>query len=172
MCEAVIVMRAGQVVRCAGFSVIGSSGIVGWVEEVWLDEADAPAGVAIELLDERRVFLAVADIADFSADGFSLTMRPDARLLALELPRVVTADTNDGTLAATWKTTDEPVEIGNQGAVPMDRSAPALRLASSREGRPLWQVIAALYTFLVLLVTALIGIDFLIAYLVTGAPPY
>ena len=104
-------VQAAQIVGCAGFSVCGSSGIVGWVEEVWLDEADAPAGVAVELLDERRVFLPVADIAEILPESFSVTMRPNARLLALELPRVATAGANGEALSATWRTTDEPVDL-------------------------------------------------------------
>ena len=165
-------MQAAQIVGCAGFSVIGPSGVVGWVEEVWLDEGDAPAGVAVELFDERRVFLPAADIADVSRESVSVTMRPGSRLLALELPRVATADANGEPLTATWKTTDEPVDLTAPGGLSLVRGIPGAKRATSRAGRPLWQVIGALYVFLAVLVSALIGIDFLVAYLVTGAPPY
>ncbi len=40
---------------------------------------------------------------------------------------------------------------------------------ADRDERPLWQIVALLYTGLALLAVLLIGVCFLVAYLVTGS---
>lgn len=163
-------MQLQQVAGCAGFWVIGPIGTIGWVEEVWLSESDDPAGVVVELVDGRRAFLPSAGIEDVSEYDRHVEMHPHASLLALELPRLATSESDQTIMAATWRTNGRQLELPTAQGLPANVDAVQ---ASEREtGRPLWQVVAAVYACLVLIVMSLIGIDYLVAYLVTGSPPY
>src|SRR5947209_8739011 len=93
---------------CEGFRVESSQGLLGWVEETWLGEADAPVALAVRTIDGRDGLLLAEDVDRVDREGQALAMRAAARLLELDVPRVDTASSNG--LAASWRTTGEPLE--------------------------------------------------------------
>jgi hypothetical protein len=161
-----------ELAGCEGFRLESPRGLLGWVEETWLGAGDEPVALAIRTIDWREGLLLAEDVERVIRDHELLTMRAGARLLELELPRVETASTNG--LSASWRTTGEPLELPEPPGV-VDRALLAIRpwrLAPpprSAAERPLWVVLAELYAVLALIVCTLIGLDFLIAWLVTGS---
>lgn len=149
--------------NCSGYRVSGPDGAIGWVEEIWLGEAGEPAGVAVELRDGRRVFLPVDSVQDVSAGDRTVTVRPGARLLQLELPHLV-MDGAGGPVSATWRTTGVPIDAGD--------AAVAEPVAQPEQiARPIWRDVATLYGFLGVLAAVLIAVDFVVAWAVTGDVP-
>ena len=53
---------------CDGFSVDGADGLLGWVEETWLDDSGHPAALAVRTSDGRRALLALAAVRAVDAD--------------------------------------------------------------------------------------------------------
>ena len=106
-------------------------------------------------------------------------MREGGRLLALEPPRLLAEPDGSAQLHATWATTGRSLTLPEPHApgtlseyIPRphlpQRAAPAPR----SELRAFAVSIGTLYAFLVVLAAALIGLDFLVAWLVTGNPGY
>jgi len=161
-----------ELAGCEGFRLESPRGLLGWVEETWLGAADEPVALAIRTIDGREGLLLAEDVERVTRDHELLTMRAGARLLALELPRVDTASANG--LSASWRTTGEPLELPEPPGV-VDRALLAIRpwrLAPPPRpaaDRPLWLTIVEMYTVLALIVGTLIGLDFLVAWLVTGS---
>jgi hypothetical protein len=161
-----------ELAGCEGFRLESSRGLLGWVEETWLGAADEPVALAIRTIDGREGLLLAEDVERAIREHELLTMRAGARLLELELPRVDTPSTNG--LSASWRTTGESLELPDPPGV-VDRALLAIRpwrLAPPPRPaaeRPLWVMLAELYAVLALIVCTLIGLDFLIAWLVTGS---
>src|SRR6266496_5390157 len=107
-------------------------------------------------------------LRDWSSDVCS------SDLLELDVPHVETASVDGASVvSASWQTTGEvlepplppgPVRRALLGLRPW-RLAPPPRPEAER---PLWQLVAVLYTSLALIVTLVIGLAFLVARLVTG----
>ena len=95
-------------------------------------------------------------------------MRAEARLLELDIPRV------ENGLAASWRTTGELLEPPSEPAGAVDRALLTIRpwrLAPPPQPdaeRPLWQMIAVLYTALALIVSLVIAVAFVAAWIATG----
>ncbi|TML34949.1 MAG: hypothetical protein E6G24_03095 [Actinobacteria bacterium] len=157
---------------CDGFRVETPDGLVGWVEEAWLGAESEPAALAIRMIDGRDCLLLAEDVETVVRESELVRMRPEARLLELDLPRVDTASTNG--LSASWRTTGEVLEPPEPpGAVALFllafrpwRLAPPPRPESER---PLWVNLVVLYTALTLVVGLVIGLCFLVARIATGS---
>ena len=48
---------------CDGFKVEATHGLLGWVDEPWLGPDGEPAGLALRLIDGRRVFVLARDVS-------------------------------------------------------------------------------------------------------------
>jgi hypothetical protein len=157
---------------CEGFRLESPQGIAGWVEETWLGASDEPVALVIRLIDGRDGLLLAEDVETVSREHERLTMSPGTRLLELELPHVETSSA-DG-MSASWRTTGAPLELPERPdvvsrallAIRPWRLAPPPRPWSER---PAWVTVLALYVAIALIVGLLIGLDFLVAKLVTGS---
>jgi len=160
-----------ELAGCEGFRLESERGLAGWVEETWLGAGDEPVALAIRLIDGRDGLLLAEDVATVIREHELLTMRAGARLLELELPRVLAS--NNG-LSAAWRTTGEALELPDPPGL-VDRALLGIRpwrLAPPprpETGRPLWLTLVVLYAALALIACLLIGLDFLISWLVTGS---
>lgn len=149
---------------CDGFQVESREGMVGWVEEVWLDGSDEPEALAIRITEGRRALLRVDDIESLDLEYGWVVVGPDAKLLELDAPRV------DGATAASWRTTGTVLPVPRPPGL-IDRILRRSRRRLGRPGReerPIWQVVGFLYGVLVLLIALFMTLSFLVAYLVTG----
>jgi hypothetical protein len=161
-----------ELADCEGFRLECSHGLAGWVEETWLGAADEPVALVIRLIDGRDGLLLAEDVETVIRDHERLTLRSGARLLELELPHV-DASSADG-MSASWRTTGAPLELPERAdvvsrallAIRPWRLAPPPRPWSER---PAWVTILVLYISIALIVGLLIGLDFLVAKLVTGS---
>ncbi len=144
-----------------GYRVLSADEQLGWVEELWLGAADEPVAAVVRLADERRGLVVAEDVAAVAATERSLTLAPAARLIRLDPPHV--EQQADGLSSATWRATGELLQL--PATRPLDKQT------EPRE-RPVWMTIATLYFMLGGIVCLVIGLDFLLAYLVAGSPPY
>jgi hypothetical protein len=159
---------------CEGFRLESQLGLHGWVEETWLGPAGEPAALAIRTIDGRDGLLVVEEVGAVVPESQLVVMRREGRLLELDVPRIESAPA-DGTrrLSASWQTTGETLELPWPPG-PIRRLMLALRpwrLAPPprpEAERPLWQVVALLYTALGVIVGLVIAAAFIIAYYVTG----
>jgi hypothetical protein len=167
------VATVAEVQSCDGFAVEAPDGVVGWVEETWLDSTDHPAAFAIRTPQGRRALLPVESVTAVDPDTQEVHVPANTELLELDAPRLEHAN---GSVAASWRTTGavvgtEPAQIAPT-AEPPTPSLTASRASTARHERPLWQIVTFALSALVALISFEIGLMFLVAYLVTGYPPY
>ena len=157
---------------CDGFRLESGDGLIGWVEESWLGQAREPAALAIRTLDGRRGLLLAEDVRAVAPERERVFMREKGRLRELDVPRVRPVGES---LAASWSTTGQtlepppppgPMQRALLSVRPWRLAAPPTPLAE----RPLWQIVAVLYTCLALIVGLVIGLSFLAARLFAGSP--
>jgi hypothetical protein len=161
--------------RCEGFRVESPPGFHGWVEETWLGAADEPAALAVRMVDGRDGLLLAEDVETLDRDRRLLAMRPDARLLELDPPRIDTESANG--ISASWRTTGELSELPvSRGvfervliALGRRRLVPPPPRPEPDRDRPTWLTLLLLFSTIALIVGVLIGLDFLIAWLATGS---
>lgn len=162
-----------ELTGCEGFRLESPEGLIGWVEETWLDASGEPVALAIRTVDGRDGLLLAEDVDHLDPDSELLDMRAGAQLLELEAPRVDTASSNG--LAASWRTTGAPLEPLPEPPGAVDRALLAIRpwrlAPPPRPGieRPMWLQIAVLYSALAVIVLVVIGVCFLIAWAATGS---
>jgi len=164
------------VAECDGFRLESAEGLLGWVEETWRDAAAEPAALAVRTIDGRRALLLADGVIGVSADTEAVFARPGAVLLELAAPRVELIRLDDGHVAsasATWATTGDLVEPPPppgpiRSALLARRPWRLARPSSAPAERPLWLVIATLYTAIAVMTGLFIAAAFLVAYLVTG----
>ena len=155
---------------CEGFRVESPQGLLGWVEETWLGEADEPVALAVRTIDGRDGLLLTEDVESVLRESELLAIRPQSRLLELDLPRI---EASSNGLTASWRTTGELLELPDPPGA-LDRALLAIRpwrLAPPRRAGadpPFWQALIGLYLALAVIVGVVIGLCFLIARLVTG----
>ncbi len=151
---------------CDGFTVEAPGGLLGYVEETWLDGSDHPGALAVRTCDGRRALLPAEAVRAVDADAQEVLVPADVRLLELDAPRIASSD---GTLAAAWRTTGAVVKpaAGAEEAQP-SAAVVAARAATAVKDRPLAQTVALALGFLVALISFEIGLAFLAAYLATG----
>jgi hypothetical protein len=152
---------------CDGYAVEAPGGLVGWVEETWLDRADHPAALAVRTPDGRRALLLAERVRAVDPDAQEVLVEAGALLLELAPPRVATVE---GEVTASWRTTGatvEPEPLAPE-APPDSPAVAAARATTARVERPLWTIVAFALGCLATLVSAEIGLMFLVAWLVTG----
>jgi hypothetical protein len=155
---------------CDGFEVLTSRGFVGWVEETWLDAHENPTAFALRISDGRRGLMIADSVEDCVRERRSLLVSSDVRVLELEPPHIHAG----GPLVATWRPTGEAIELpeppGPVHHAVLDRlHRPVVPTPAPSPGeRPLWQILAILYSCLGVIALTLVGVDFLIAYFSTG----
>ena len=162
-----------ELAGCEGFRVESPEGLIGWVEETWLDASGEPVALAIRTVDGRDGLLLAEDVDHLDPDRELLDMRAGASLRELEAPRVDITSSNG--LAASWRTTGAPLEPPPEPPGAVDRALLAIRpwrlAPPPRPGieRPMWLQIAVLYSALAVIVVVVIGVCFLIAWAATGS---
>ena len=155
---------------CEGFRVESPQGLLGWVEETWLGSAGEPAALAVRTIDGRDGLLLADEVESVLRESEFLVMRPESRLLELDLPRV---EASSNGLAASWRTTGELLEPPDPPGV-LARAQLAVRpwrLAPPRSpgaDPPFWQALIGMYVALAVIVGVMIGLCFLLARLVSG----
>jgi hypothetical protein len=152
----------GDLRGCDGFRVESPAGLLGWVEEVWLDTSDEPEALAIRTTEGRRALLEADDVESLDLEQGWVVVGAEPSLLELDAPRV------DGSRAASWRTTGKVLPVPSPPGL-VDRILRRSRRRAAREERPIWQVVGVLYGVLVLLIVGFMTLAFLVAYLVTGS---
>jgi hypothetical protein len=150
---------------CDGFSVEGPEGLLGWVEETWLDDSRHPAALAVRTASGRRALLLTDAIRAVDADTQQVIVAAQPRLLELDAPRIASGDS---LVAASWQTTGALLEPSARAAASPPAALAASRTLTAHHERPLWQIAAFGLACLASLVAFVIGLDFFVAYLVTG----
>jgi hypothetical protein len=159
--------------NCDGFSVVSAAGLAGWVEELWLDDADVPAAFAVRLIDGRRGLLLAAGIDRVEPERRTIAVGADSRLLELEPPHLDPG----GSLAASWRATGVALPLPEPPGLLQSRIAslhrpPVAAGSGPKRERHILELMAGMLAGLTLIACSLIGIDILVAYLATGSPPY
>jgi hypothetical protein len=150
---------------CDGFSIEGADGLLGWVEETWLDDSGHPAALAIRTTNGLRALLPRDAVRAVDLDTQQVIVAANPQLQELDAPRVATADS---TLAASWRTTGALVHPDAAASALPPEALAASRTLTTHHERPLWQIAAFALTCLAALVAFVICLDFFVAYLVTG----
>jgi hypothetical protein len=162
-----------ELLGCDGFRVESPRGLMGWVEETWLGAAQEPAALAVRTLDGRRGLLLAEDVDAVAADSELVLIGEGRSLRELDVPRVTNGSA--AALAAAWTTTGRTLEPPSPPGL-VQRALLAVRpwrlAPPPKPGaeRPLWQIVAALYFCLALIVGLVIGLSFLAAQLAAGQP--
>jgi hypothetical protein len=154
-----------QLQSCDGFSVEGSEGLIGWVEETWLDDSGHPAALAVRTSDGRRALLLTDAVRAIDPDTQQVIVAAHPELKELDSPTIASADS---TVAASWRTTGAVVEPAGAALGTPPPALAASRTVSAHRERALWQIVAFALGCLASLVAFEIGLAFFVAYLVTG----
>jgi hypothetical protein len=154
-----------------GYVVESTEGDLGWVEEVWIDEANEPGALAVLTNDGRHGLLRSEDVVAVDREYRWVVVQSDPELLELDPPRMVESNEGDepGRLAASWTTTGDVLRLAPRRR---RRWRPAfLRRKSSSPGAEpkLWRAIAVLLSSIAFLVVFVATLAFLVARIVTGA---
>jgi hypothetical protein len=159
--------------NCDGYGVETPVGVVGWVEEMWLDDRDDPTALAVRLLDGRRGLLVQDQITEVSHDHRAVTIASDARILQLEPPHV---QGNGGTPVASWAASGAALELPEPAGLVRGAFAglhrPPVPKAPEDAGDSTLRTILAMFIGIAIIGVAVIALDILVAYAVTGHPPY
>lgn len=165
--------------RSDGYHVEAGNADVGLVEEVWLGDDGAAHALAIRTATGEHGLLLAEDVAVVDPDQQRVAMREGARLRALEPPRLVAEPDGSVQLHASWATTGRSLPLPEPHApgtlseyIPRPHLPQRSATAPRSELRAFAVSVGTLYAFLVFLAAALIGLDFLVAWLVTGHAAY
>jgi len=150
---------------CDGFSIEGADGLLGWVEETWLDDSGHPAALAVRTRTGRRALLLTDAIRAVDADAQQVIVAAQPELQELDAPRIASADT---AVTASWQTTGTLHEPAGPASASPPPALAASRMLTARHERPLWQIVAFALGCLASLVAFEIGLDFFVAYIVNG----
>jgi hypothetical protein len=158
--------------RTEDFVVESTDGDLGWVEEVWVAEANEPGALAVRTTEGRHGLLLAEDVLAIDREYRWVVVRPEATLLELDSPRMSTEreGADVGRVSASWSTTGEvfraaPRRRRSRSAFRRRRSKAA---STDREPR-LWRAVAALLSFIALLVVVVVALAVVIPWLVAGA---
>jgi hypothetical protein len=149
---------------CDGFSVEGADGLLSWVEETWLDDSDHPAALAVRTSSGRRGLLPADAIRAVDPDTQQVIVA-NPQLQELDAPRLATFDS---ALAASWRTTGALIDPAAAAPATPPAALAASRSLTAHRERPFWQIAVFMLAGLATLVAFEIGLDFFVAYLVTG----
>ncbi|HEU0248627.1 MAG TPA: hypothetical protein VFR38_16240 [Gaiellaceae bacterium] len=158
-----------------GFVVESPDGDLGWVEEVWVGEANEPAALAVRTADGRHGLLLGEDVLAVDRENRWVVVPPEPDLLELDVPRLTTMHEEGAAirLAASWATTGALLPVSprrhRRSRFPSRPSEATRPMPTESLERPLWQPVGVLIASLVLIVAFAITLAFVIARLVTGA---
>lgn len=159
-----------EVPNVDGFEIVTPSGLAGWVEEMWLDSADAPIALALRLLDGRRGLLFTSDVDEVVRERCSIRISDGVRILELEPPHL---EARDGVPVASWRATGVELSLpeppGQLHQAILARHRPIVPAQAPKPERPIWRLMLGVYLALAVIALTVIGLDFLVAYLVTGS---
>jgi hypothetical protein len=159
--------------NCDGYSVATPAGLVGWVEEIWLDDADSAMALAVRLVDGRRGLLVHDEIAEVAHEHRTVSIATDAHILRLGSPHVHHGP--DGTPVASWAATGAELELPEPAGLIRGTLLGLHRPAVQRPtdtGISTFRTIVTMFVTIAFLGLSVIGLDILVAYLATGHPPY
>jgi hypothetical protein len=145
-----------------GFVVESPEGELGWVEEVWVRDANTPCALAVRTVDGGHGLLVAKDVLAVDREHHWVVVSPHPALRELSPPRLVAAhDGQRGTFIASWMTTGHVLR-------PSRRQRPwrfPLRSRSEKVEREpeLWQAVTVLLTSIALIVAVVIVLAFLVA---------
>lgn len=158
-----------------GFLVESAAGDVGWVEEVWVEEARGADAVAIRTADCRHALVLDDDVLAVDREQRWVVVSPETRFLELDRPHVTRRHDEGGRLESSWATTGGLLEVTARPRhlwhVPYRPAEPAPPPRRRRAERPMWQGIAALLVTIALLVVVTVALAYAVANLVAGAAP-
>jgi len=152
-----------------GFIVESADGELGWVEEVWLDEQNAPRALAVCTGEGKRGLILPEDVLAVDDEHEWVVVKPQPTLLELAPPRLASID--GAALAAAWATTGETI-VPSPVRLPGGTRRRAVQIVAAGPNRPARSIgttIVLLYGGIAFLVAFLIVLAFGIAKLVTGA---
>jgi hypothetical protein len=158
-----------------GFVVESPDGDLGWVEEVWVGEANEPRALAVRTADGRHGLLLEGEVLAVDRENRWVVVSAEPALLELAAPRLTVApdEREPRTAVASWTTTGELLPVAPRRLrLPRFLARRWRTVRGGRAGRrerPVWQSIAVLIASLALIVAFTITVAFLIADLVTGA---
>jgi hypothetical protein len=155
-----------------GYVVESTEGDLGWVEEVWVGDANEPDALAVRTSEGRHGLLSGKDVLAVDHEYHWVVVRPEPVLLELDSPRMLTGGEGDagGRVAASWSTTGMVFRVTPRRRpwrIPFRRRRSA-SASADREPR-LWRSVAVLLSSIALLVVVVATLAFLVARLVTGA---
>jgi hypothetical protein len=158
-----------------GFVVESPDGDLGWVEEVWVGEANEPAALAVRTVDGQRGLLLGGDVLAVDRENRWVVVPPEPDLLELDVPHLTTTRGEGKAIriAASWTTTGAPLPVSPRRhrlwRSPSRRPEATPSVPTESPERPLWQPVGVLIASLVLIVAFAITLAFVVARLVTGA---
>lgn len=157
-----------------GFVVESPDGDLGWVEEVWVGEANEPAALAVRTADGRHGLLLGEDVLAVDRENRWVVVPAEPDLLELDVPRLTTMRERGAIrLAASWTTTGALLPVSprrhRRSRFPSHPSKATPPAPTESLERPLWQPVGLLIVSLVLIVALVITLAFVVARLVTGA---
>jgi hypothetical protein len=159
--------------NCDGYSVATPAGVVGWVEEMWLDDSDSATALAVRLLDGRRGLLVRDEIDEVEHERRTVTIGTGARILPLEPPHVHNGP--KGATVASWAATGAPLELPEPAGVVRSALAGLHRPVVPRTtdgSMSTFRTVVTMFAAIAVIGISVIGLDILVAYLATGHPPY
>src|SRR5215831_783702 len=101
--------------NCDGYSVATPAGVVGWVEEMWLDDSDSAIALAVRLLDGRRGLLVRDEIDEVAHERRTVSIRAHGRILRLGSPHLHVGP--GGAPVASWAATVAPLDLPEPAGV-------------------------------------------------------
>jgi hypothetical protein len=159
--------------NCDGYSVATPAGVVGWVEEIWLDDSDSAMALAVRLVDGRRGLLVREEIDEVAHERRTVSIRTGAHILRLGSPHV--HDGANGARVASWAATGAELELPEPAGLLRGTLLGLHRPAVPRttdSGISTFRTIVTMFVTIAFIGLSVIGLDILVAYLATGHPPY
>jgi hypothetical protein len=168
-----VAIRTTSLRGCDGFKVETADGLIGWVEEPWLEPDGEPAGLALRLIDGRRGFVLAEDVRLVVPDTEEVLLATAAAIRELAPPRLARGGDGETAPSAAWTTTGELLEPPRRPDWFHEtllshrpwRLAPVP--AVDPEGVP-WRTVVLVVAALALLVAVEIALAFSVAKAVTG----
>ena len=155
--------------RTEGFVVESTEGDLGFVEEVWVDEANEPRALAVRTKDGRHGLLVAEDVLAVDREYDWVVVPPNAKLLELGLPRIDRRETEPGLMSASWQTTGDVLNVMPSRRAPHLPFTRRWTGSASVEREPkVWRAVALLLSSISALVVLFIVLAFVVARLVTG----
>jgi hypothetical protein len=148
-----------------GFDLESAEGAIGRIEEIWLGPGEEPQALAVRMTDGRRALLIEENVVAVDREHHWVVVGPHPELLELDAPRL---KSTGGRPAASWATTGaviHPEQPSTPGVLQAFR-----RRVPNMDERPLWQVVAALYAAVALIVVFVVALVLVVSWIAVGHP--